>query len=600
MRVLLNIMFQIKSKNIGFGFNNNFNSGQKAFTFIDVLVGTFLVLIVFFGIFGAFQLGLKVVGQSKNRIVATAIASGEIEKIRNLPYSSIGTQGGYPSGNLAPTSEITRNGLLYTIEIRVDYIADPIDGIAAPDDDCPNDYKKVEVKVSWTGRFAGDVKIYTDISPKNLAQECSTTGGILSINVFDAFGVMVPSPLIEIKNPSTEEVIKTATPIEGKHYFSLPAGSYKTVISKNGYSTERSYGISEVTSPEKPHPIVIDGQLTEASFSIDKVSSFIVQTLSPWGEDSFSDSFSDSGKISSLSDVELLSGAVFLAKIGELYQSQGNLISIAISPSNLVDWEEFSFFDNEPTDTQVIYKILYLSGEDWILVPDNDLPNNSVGFSISPVDISGLNKITYPGIKIQGFLSTNDQDFSPSIESWQVSWKSSVSTPIPNAAFILEGEKIIGHDSQEDPVLKYSVNHVSDSGGNKNITNLEWDNYTFSINPATGLDLVNINPSSQPISLVPDSNIAVKLYLDSENSLFVAVKNSETLLPVFSAAVRLYNTGLSYDVTEYTNENGQAYFLPLSSATYNIEVQAQGYTSQNTTAQVSGDHTKTINLEQVE
>jgi type II secretory pathway component PulJ len=43
---------------------------KKGFTFIDVLVGIALMLIVFLGIFGAYQLGLKVVGQSKNKIMA--------------------------------------------------------------------------------------------------------------------------------------------------------------------------------------------------------------------------------------------------------------------------------------------------------------------------------------------------------------------------------------------------------------------------------------------------------------------------------------------------------------------------------------------------
>ena len=58
---------------------------RNGFTLVEVLVGTFLILIVFLGIFGAYQLGLRVVGQSRNQIVATAIANQEIENIRNLP-----------------------------------------------------------------------------------------------------------------------------------------------------------------------------------------------------------------------------------------------------------------------------------------------------------------------------------------------------------------------------------------------------------------------------------------------------------------------------------------------------------------------------------
>ena len=56
---------------------------KKGFTLIEVLVGSFLMLIVFLGIVGAYRLGIKLVSLSKNKVTATAIAGGQIEKIRN-------------------------------------------------------------------------------------------------------------------------------------------------------------------------------------------------------------------------------------------------------------------------------------------------------------------------------------------------------------------------------------------------------------------------------------------------------------------------------------------------------------------------------------
>ena len=114
---------------------------QKSFTLIEVLVATFLVSIVFLGIFGAYQLTLKVLSQAKNKIIATAIANGEIEKIRNLSYESIGIIDGFPDGDLESIKNVIINGLEYIIETRVDYIVDEADGISFPQDDCPNDYK---------------------------------------------------------------------------------------------------------------------------------------------------------------------------------------------------------------------------------------------------------------------------------------------------------------------------------------------------------------------------------------------------------------------------------------------------------------------------
>lgn len=577
---------------------------SKSFTLVEVLVGIALMLIVFLGIFGAYQLGVRVVGQSKNRTIATAIANSEIEKVRNLPYESIGVQGSFPEGILDEESEIIQNNINFKVERRVDYVVDPADGIASPDDDCPNDYKRLEVKVSWTGQFGGETKLYTDVAPKNLAQECANSGGILSISIFDAYGMMVSSPLIEVKDPLTDETIKSATPSEGKHYFSLVASTYKVVVSKEGYSLEQTFSIGQIyngktiVTPEKPHPIVIEGQLTEISFSVDKVSAFSVDTLSPWGESYFSDSFLNETKISESSSITISNGEVNLLKTDEEYSPSGYLISTTIVPESLINWEEFSFTDNKPVGTQILYQVLYFDGENWVLIPDTDLSGNSAGFGTSPIDLSGLSIDTYSQLQLKGNLSTQNSVLSPTLYNWQISWKTSDAVPIPNIVFHLQGEKIIGLDEEEEPIYKYSQNKVSNSSGHIDISNLEWDSYTLYINQADGLDLVNIDPSPQPISLLPDTTLEVKLYLDAQNSLLVTVQNMETLEPVFSATVRLYKTG--YDTTQYTDEKGQTYFIPLEIATYNLEIQAAGYSNASAQVSVSGDETETIKLEQIE
>ncbi|MEK7519553.1 MAG: prepilin-type N-terminal cleavage/methylation domain-containing protein [Patescibacteria group bacterium] len=428
---------------------------RKGFSLIEVLVGTFLVLIVFLGIFGAYQLGLQVVGQSKNKVIATYLANAELEKIRNLPYGSVGVQGSFPSGILAPESEITQNNITFKTKRRVDYVVDSADGLTFPGDECPNDYKKVEIQVSVLGKFAAEVLMLTDIVPKNLAQECGESGGILSVTVFDALGVMVPLPLIEIKDPNTDTTLKSVSPSGGQHYFALAASSYKVVVSKSGYSSERTYGTNEVVSPLNPHPIVLENQLTEISFSIDRLSSFSVDTVS-----------------------------------------------------------------------RVDAKIF----------------------------------------------------------------------PVANVTFNLRGEKIIGYNAGGSPVYKYSENHTTNSQGHSNISGLEWDNYKFSIVSPLSLSLVETIPAPQPISLVPNTSLEVDLFLSPENALLVTVQDSITSAKIFSAAVRLYNLGLGYDVTQYTDENGQTYFVPLQAAEYTLQVSAVGYSGSITQVSVFGNTTKTIQL----
>jgi len=101
-----------------------------------------------------------------------------------------------------------------------------------------------------------------------------------------------------------------------------------------------------------------------------------------------------------------------------------------------------------------------------------------------------------------------------------------------------------------------------------------------------------------PISLSPDTNLDVSFYLEAQNSLLVSVQNSETLEPVFSAKVKILAE--NFEETEYTNEKGQAIFIPLSSQNYSISVEAQGYTATSTNVFVSGKTTKVVKILQIE
>jgi hypothetical protein len=573
---------------------------------------------------------------------------------------------------------------------------------------------------------------------------------------------MIPYPLIEIKNPENDAIIESANPDDGEHNFSLATSTYKVVVSKGGFSTERTYGMDEITTPEKPHPLVIENELTPISFSIDQTSSFSVETSSPWGKNSFTDSFVDTSKISESNNINVEGGKVTLAKnngvyfdegatdnnicsfpgnngdcgqsftmgpsskqvskiqlylrkatttpsniyleirsssttgpiiesstmidgstlpanfewidftllapvnltafsqyflrlrsdpdsvaglgqgpihwgylygtssppnysegkafryIGvfqeeladydfsfkiydDEYISPGYLISTAINPAGLINWDEFSWTDSEYINTDIKYQAYYASGSDWYLIPESDLSGNTAGFDVSPQTLAGLSTTTYPQLKIRANLSTDDDGFSPTIFDWELSWINDTATEIGDVTFLLEGAKIIGKDQNEDPVYKYSTTSITNAFGNINITDLEWDNYTFSIDPGSGYNLIDTDPSPQPINLPPATNPeSVTLYLKGDNSLLVTVRNEVTLEPVLAAAVRLQNAGLNYDETQYTSSKGQTYFIPLEIATYDLEVSAAGYLNSSTTVAVSGNTTKTVKIEQVE
>lgn len=570
----------------------NFNT--KGFSFVEVIVGTALLLIVFLGIFGAYQLGVKVIGQNKARIIANAIANQKIEFIRNLSYNDIGTAGGIPSGNIPQAEIIARNNIEYTVRTVIIYVDDPFDGLA-PDDALPNDYKRAKVEVSWRGLFGGKVVLITDVSPKGL--ETSVGGGNLLISVFDAFGSPVAQADVHLVNASVTPPVDAnyQTNDQGQILIAGAASStqnYQITVSKTGYSVDRTYGTEEVANPETPHATVLEGKLTQTSFSIDKTGSFSIDTFSPWGTDSFSDSFVDASKVSEFSDVLINGGEVTLAST-----TSGYLISSSVAPSNLASWDNFSWNDSEPINADISYQVFYSTSTAWALVPDNDLPGNSSGFNSFPVDLSGLATSTYYQLKLKGNFSSINASTTPTLFDWQVSWRTSEPSVIPNAAFHLRGEKIIGTDINEDPVYKYSKDHVSDGSGHIDISGLEWDSYTFSVDKIlTGLDLVDIDPFPQPIDLLPNSSQSVALFLSAENSLLATVKDRETSEDIFSAEVRVFNASIGYDKTLLTSGKGEALFIPLDSNTYNYEVQASGYQSSSGSVSVAGNTTKIIYL----
>jgi prepilin-type N-terminal cleavage/methylation domain-containing protein len=595
---------------------------RKGFTLVEVLVGVALALIVFLGVLGAFRLGLKVVGQSKARTTAVALATKQIEEIRNLSYSDAGTYAckpefpncdpgeeneiipGYPFGKIKNASTTRENNIDYSIAVEMDYAIDEFDGLAAPDDQCPNDYKKVKVKVSWAGKFSGEVMLNTIISPKNSSQECAEAGGILKVRVFDAGGLAVAFPNIQVTNINTG-LIKSAAPESGIYYFTLPpdSGAYKIEITKSGYSSERTFANGEeyngktIATPANPHATIIEGQLTETSFAIDKVSTLLVKSYAEGAGMSFVDSFFDASKIVESSNVEINNGEVKLTKYDSVhYNASGYIISQTIQPANLISWNDLSYTDNSPPNTLVRYQVLYLNEGNWVLVPDADLPGNSSGLQNPPIDLDRLDKEEYPQIRLLAtLLSQGGQTKTPVIYDWTAKWFAGSSTTINSVAFTITGQKTVGLTSSHQPIYKYSAVKQT-NGGSVSIGNLEWDVYSFSVDKSqTGLDLSRTDPL-QPINLLPDSSQEANLYLTADNSLMVEVKNSATGNPIFSASARLYNVGLDYDQSLLTDESGQAFFLPLSVATYTLIVGAEGFQGNTSSVSVSGAVNKTINL----
>jgi type II secretory pathway pseudopilin PulG len=256
----------------------------RGFTLVETLVAAGLLVIVFIGLFTAFQSGMKILIENKSRSTAIALANEKMEFIRNLSYEKIGTIGGIPPGDLPQKENKTLNRVNFVLKTFIQYIDDPADGLGSQDENgITADYKKVRIEVVWQGRGREkSVVLISNFSPPGI--ETITGGGTLIINVLDASLNPVGQAEVKIENSKVSPPISltTLTNDQGKVIFpgSPAADSYKITVTKTNYSTSQTYD----TTPQNPNPnpghlTILEGETTEATFFIDRLGSKSVDTF---------------------------------------------------------------------------------------------------------------------------------------------------------------------------------------------------------------------------------------------------------------------------------------------------------------------------------
>lgn len=261
---------------------------HHGFTLMEVVVGIAVFTLIAIGIYSVITQTTKLIHAARARVAATALVNEQIEIIRNLPYASVGTSGGVPPGSLPQTQTLTRDGIAFTVNTTIRNIDDPFDGTigGVPNDTAPADYKLVEISVSCSSCTGNPPLIFTTtLAPKNL--EISTTNGSLFIRVFDANGHAVPQASVHVENTDTSPSLSIDDVTNNEGLLQLidvpPANeSYAIRVTKDGYSTEQTYPPNAPGNPNpvKPHASVLTQQVTQISFSIDKVSSLPLITTS--------------------------------------------------------------------------------------------------------------------------------------------------------------------------------------------------------------------------------------------------------------------------------------------------------------------------------
>lgn len=252
---------------------------------MEVVAAIGIFTVVFISVYGSFKAGLASLVQSRHRTEAAALANEKIEIIRNLPYASVGTIGGVPTGSFPQNEAVTKSNQKFNVHTFIRYVDDPQDGVGQADQNqVTTDYKEVKVEVTWGGVSTGHGVVSVSKFVPDGA-ESDVGGGTFRLNVLDGSGVGLPGVVAHITNSSVNPAVDVSTNTDsyGTILMSgMPAGdrNYQITVSKDGYEAVTTSPPYPTTAydPTDVHASVMEDNLNTKAIIIDKLSGFHIYT----------------------------------------------------------------------------------------------------------------------------------------------------------------------------------------------------------------------------------------------------------------------------------------------------------------------------------
>ena len=433
------------------------------------------------------------------------------------------------------------------------------------------------------GTKTKQITLVSDYAPPGL--ETTVGGGTLQISVVNAVGAPVAGATVVITNASTTPTVNLTTFSDATGTVYLPGAAtstqYAVTVSKAGYSTAQTY--ARTITNQNPTPgylTVVQNTTTTATFAIDQLGTLTLSTFSPIATSTFSDNFSGSTKLASLTNTVAGAGALTLAGGVGNYATSGSAVSSSSAPSYLATWGVASSTMVTPAGTTAVFHVVDGTGT---LIPDSVLPGNAAGFT-APVNLFTLSTTTYPALALSASLTSNATSSTSSITGWSLSYQAGP-IPLPNVSFSLTGAKTVGSTGAGAPIYKTTLSDTTGSASSV-AESLEWDSYSISL---PSYDIVDAC-TAPPYSLSPGVSLPESLILSpaTSNNVLVSVTDSSGN-PLSGVTVMLSRTGFSQTVT--SSSCGNAYFGGLTSSTnYTISISKTGYTSNSVNnVSVSGE-----------
>lgn len=567
----------------------------RGVTLVESLVVIAIITIILGALFLSFRAVLLLTAENRAQLTALSFANDQLEYIRSLSYSEVGTVSGIPNGPLQQVSTSTHNGIEFVRKILVEYVDDPADGTGAADaNGITTDYKRARVEYKWSvGNSDHATVLVTNIIPP--AIESNVGGGTLRVNVFDADVQPLPGASVRVVNDSTSPAIdltRTTNSAGIALVGGAPAGpEYEIFVTDTGYSQDQTNrATTSLPSPDTSPVTVVQAGVTTMNFFIDTLSTVTVNTLAAKTVNETTLAATQAGDIASANDIHISSTSTTLATSTGGYVSSGTVWLDAAAPSPNEEWGVVSWQASTTPSTDVSVQV-YQGSSTTALVPDSELPGNSSGFN-APFDLRSVDPAAYPELGLGVTLETVSSVETPAVSAVTVANITSV-TPQPSTDFSLRSSKTIGTDAGSQPVYKHVYNETTDAAGQRTLTDVEWDAYHASV-PA-GQTIAEACPGN-PVEVTPGGAATLDLTVvpASAHSLRVHVDYADGS-PVPDAEVTITEGGVSQ--TANTTGCGQVYFNGLSNATYTVGVSVVGETDPpDQSVPVDGDTVEQIGL----
>lgn len=580
-------------------FASQYRSDRTAgFSLVEVLVVAAISAAIFGALFSSFYFSLELMSDSRARLTAISLATERMEFIRSLTYFDIGTVGGLPPGAIPQQSTTSVNGIDFTEEVLVEYIDDPFDGLLTATttdiNDIPSDYKRIEVTYTWqlgTGATSS-ASFVSYVVPPSI--ESTEGGGTVQIVVTDADTNGVSAADVRLINRTTTTTIDQTKQTAGNGivlFGGAPAtSSYEVVVSKPGYSRDRTY----VASSSNPNPVkapfsVSVADVSTVYFSIDELANLGVRTLAGRNEVVAFEDFPDLSGVASSTAVDTALNALVLADSGGVYEANGTAFLTQVSPGAFESWETLRIASEVPAGTEALVRLYTGSSTSgYTLVPDGDLPGNALGFTGPLVDLRGLSPASYSELTVGVELSSSDPTQTPRVNEVGL-YYIDAETISPNTPVLLTSDRLIGTTPD---VPKHELDATTDGTGARQLVGVEYGDYDVSV---PGSDIAMIC-GGNPYSVVAGQSATTTLILaaDTAHTLRVTAVSGGTPIP--GADVTLSRPG--YNQTESTNTCGQVFFSGVTdSSDYELNITVAGFTPHTQTGvSISGDAAITTNL----